>query len=321
MLEKNKFGFMGSMASKLQMENEKKNDFDPNLIIKSTKNAYKSSDVGIERNKYKNEKELINPKLIESWIEDFLYEAEQTKIPGTLMKLDAKSALARYRIDRHSLQSFNISGEQIDRIYRCLFVYSVGFYEVLSEVLSHSDQRFYISSNIWIVFNILLEYCCRTEYENIITNVTKTHKDQLDKLNKNLKDEINLLKNNNNDLTNSLQKTKNELEFLEAELNKEKNLKNSISNELQNSIQMHEKEVSMRLKFEAKLNNLSSMYRELESRFLVVSKEFQINAERMTELYNELANYRKENKELNKFNTELQSKNKKLEESKKMLTE
>jgi len=136
-----------------------------------------------------------------------------------------------------------------------------------------------------------------------------------------LKDEINLLKNNNNDLTNSLQKTKNELEFLEAELNKEKNLKNSISNELQNSIQMHEKEVSMRLKFEAKLNNLSSMYRELESRFLVVSKEFQINAERMTELYNELANYRKENKELNKFNTELQSKNKKLEEAKKMLTE
>mmetsp|Transcript_105516 Transcript_105516/g.227433 ORF Transcript_105516/g.227433 Transcript_105516/m.227433 type:complete len:111 (+) Transcript_105516:454-786(+) len=110
-----------------------------------------------------------------------------------------------------------------------------------------------------MVFNILLEYCCRTEYESITSNLSKTFKDQLDKLNKNLLDEIHGLHAQNEELTSNLQATKSALEKTEAELNKERNLKISINNELTNSIQMHEKEVSMRLKFEAKLNNLSSM--------------------------------------------------------------
>lgn len=81
----------------------------------------------------------------------------------------------------------------------------------------------------------------------------------MDGINKNLLDEINNLKIQNNDLTQSLQNTKSQLEKIEAELNKERNLKISINNELLNSIQMHEREVNMRLKFEAKLSNLSSM--------------------------------------------------------------
>lgn len=68
------------------------------------------------------------------------------------------------------------------------------------------------------------------------------------------------------------------------------------------------------------MNNLNSMYRELESRFLVVSKEFEINNGRMGELYSDLRHLSTDNSELNKYNTELASKNKILEENKLLMT-
>lgn len=111
-----------------------------------------------------------------------------------------------------------------------------------------------------------------------------------------------------------LQKTKNTLEITEAELNKEKNINGNMNRELSNCISMHEKEVSMRLNFESKLNNLSSMYRVLESRFLIVSKEFVINAERLTEFYKEVVVCKLENKNLSQQNVEFITINRQLVE-------
>lgn len=39
--------------------------------------------------------------------------------------------MTRYKIDRHHLTSSGLSDQDCDRIYRTLFVYSVGFYEQL----------------------------------------------------------------------------------------------------------------------------------------------------------------------------------------------
>lgn len=93
----------------------------------------------------------------------------------------------------------------------------------------------------------------------MITSITKTHKDQLNYLNKTSLDEIKILKKQNDELKEKLDKNKICLDKTEAELNKEKSLKKSLTEELSNVITMHEQEVSMRLKFESKLNNLSSM--------------------------------------------------------------
>jgi len=68
--------------------------------LAQTDDFFKSTGVGIIRSKHKEDKEHINPKLIEGWIEDFLKESEVTNIPSTLMKLEAKTALARYNLDR-----------------------------------------------------------------------------------------------------------------------------------------------------------------------------------------------------------------------------
>ena len=39
-------------------------------------------------------------------------------------------------------------------------------------------------TNVWKVFAILLEYCCRTDYQMLITQISKEHKSELEKLEK-----------------------------------------------------------------------------------------------------------------------------------------
>ena len=54
----------------------------------------------------------------------------------------------------------NVDVVNIDRIFRGLFVYSIGFYEMLSKALVHAKNKYTLLSNIWKVYSILLEYCC-----------------------------------------------------------------------------------------------------------------------------------------------------------------
>jgi len=68
---------------------------------------------------------------------------------------------------------------------------------------------------------------------------------------------------------------------------------------------MHENEVSMRLKFEIKLNNLSSMYREIETRLCVMFKDFQLNIDYMKNMFESLDKFKKENNSLTFKMTEL----------------
>lgn len=68
---------------------------------------------------------------MEAWIEDTLQEAEHFEIPGAIVKPKHKKPIARYGIDRLTLANGGISDETIDRIYRSLFVYSVGFHELI----------------------------------------------------------------------------------------------------------------------------------------------------------------------------------------------
>ena len=63
-------------------------------------------------------------------------------------------------------------------------MYSVGFYELIKACLKHTEKRYTMITNIWKVFAILLEYCCRTDYRMLISEISKEHKAELDKLDK-----------------------------------------------------------------------------------------------------------------------------------------
>lgn len=124
----------------------------------------------------------MSPKVLETWINETLQDAEHLDIPGVILKPEHKNPISRYGIDRMVLSNAGIPNDLIDRVYRALFVYSVGFYELIKRCMQHTEKKYTIITNIWKVFAILLEYCCRTDYRMLISEIAKEQKAELDKL-------------------------------------------------------------------------------------------------------------------------------------------
>ena len=74
----------------------------------------------------------MNPRVIEAWINNTLRDAETLDIPGCISKKEAAFALTKYGVDRPTLRKAGLSSLQVDNIFRALFVYSIGFYNVLN---------------------------------------------------------------------------------------------------------------------------------------------------------------------------------------------
>jgi hypothetical protein len=55
----------------------------------------------------------------------------------------------------------------------------MGFYSMLNDTVKHSSKSSSIVNSTWKVFQILLEYCCKTNYLQVIQKVTEQHADDL----------------------------------------------------------------------------------------------------------------------------------------------
>lgn len=63
-----------------------------------------------------------------------------------------------------------------------MFVYSVGFYELLKKCLEHTEKKYTVIIAIWKVFTILLEYCCRTDYRTLISKISSEFEEKIQAL-------------------------------------------------------------------------------------------------------------------------------------------
>ena len=77
----------------------------------------------------------ISTRAIEMWINDTLMEAYHLEIPGVVVDPEKKRPIYSFGIDPTTLGDAGITEPDIDRIYRSLFVYSVGFFEFLKKIL------------------------------------------------------------------------------------------------------------------------------------------------------------------------------------------
>lgn len=102
----------------------------------------------------------VNSKVMETWINETLADAEHLDIPGVILKPEHKNPISRYAIDRLTLTNAGIPNQTVDRVYRSLFVYSVGFYELIKKLVTHCQRKYSIITSIWKVYSVLLEYCC-----------------------------------------------------------------------------------------------------------------------------------------------------------------
>jgi len=146
----------------------------------------------------------ITPEVIVQWIKDTLEDAAYFQVPGTVANADKRNIMRQYKIDRESLNISGIPEEAISRLYRCLFVYSIGFNEVLKTMLNHSKDKVELTSSIWKVFSVLLEYCCKVEYKAIINQQMEKHGQDILKINQQHDEEMKEFKEEINELKESL---------------------------------------------------------------------------------------------------------------------
>ena len=81
---------------------------------------------------------------------------------------------------------FGINNDLIDRLYRCLFVYSLGLFNVMKRAIKHCNKKHLLISRLWKVYIILLEYCSISDYQMMIAQVNKVHHEEVDQLNEKL---------------------------------------------------------------------------------------------------------------------------------------
>lgn len=115
-------------------------------------------------------------KNLENWLNDILVEyCYEEKFDATIQN----PALKKFQIDRNSLLSKGISHGEIDRVYRSLFVYSIGFNRLLEE-LAASSQSTAIRKSLWRVYAMLLEYCAKGEFETMVGEIERDKLRKLD---------------------------------------------------------------------------------------------------------------------------------------------
>ena len=92
-----------------------------------------------------------------------------------------------YGIDRNTLRFLGITEISVDRLYRALFVYSIGCYELISLItsgLKSKDQTKHsqVVGAVWTVYSILLEFWCKTEYKLLISQIAVDYEHEKQKL-------------------------------------------------------------------------------------------------------------------------------------------
>ena len=229
----------------------------------------------------------MSNRVLEAWINETLTDAYHLEIPGVLTQPEHKNPVHRYGIDRQTLVDAGISSEEVDRIYRSLFVYSVGFFELLKKILATTSKNYQIITTIWKVFQVLLEYCCKTDYRILISEVTEQHHRKLAEIEKQFKEKIQQYRSTEKILNQNLETLHDYNDMLEKDRAKEKQLRLKLEEEYMQNTKNHEEEVKLRLKFEGKFNTMHDTHRELEIRHERTVKEHRAAQQQLKEAEDE----------------------------------
>lgn len=171
-----------------------------------------------------------------------------------------------------------MNGKLIDRIYRALFVYTIGFHELIKKCLTITASNFGLVSNIWKVFSLLLEHSFKGEFNALVGEciifvlkiVIRKHKEEIDNIESDYTEELAKIKVIEEQLAASVEDRQKYISELEKERNSYIIAKKKMELEIAQANKAHDEEVQLRLRFENKLNAIYSAYRSLQNRVLVI---------------------------------------------------
>jgi len=165
------------------------------------------------------------------------------------------------------LSKAGLSKGVLERLYKGLFVYSIGFNEMLKNTLRKCKDKFTVNCNIWKVYSILLEFCCKTDYSTLISQVTQKYMESEQKIISGYEKRLAKSEDENFEISNRCTELIEEQQKLKDELRNQTDIAQRLENDFKIKLETHEEEVTLRLKFEKKMNDLHSLHRDLENKY------------------------------------------------------
>ena len=114
---------------------------------------------------------------------------------------------------------------------------------MLQKSLTHAQGKYTYLSSIWKVFAILLEYCCKSNYQMLITKITQDHYQAMEQMEGKFTKELADLETNKKNLIETLDELNKEKDRIDAEKKEEHMLRVKLQGEFEQTIKDHEEEV------------------------------------------------------------------------------
>ena len=79
-------------------------------------------------------------------------------------------------IDRDSLENLGLSEDDIDGLYRALYVHSKSFFHSLTTIITpivNERKHTSLLASLWKAYEALLQRCCQTDFPQIVRVLTK----------------------------------------------------------------------------------------------------------------------------------------------------
>ena len=98
------------------------------------------------------------------------------KVDQTIERDEVLKPMESLGIDRDSLESLGLSEDDIDRVYRALYVHSNGFFHSLMTIITPvvvERKQMSLLASLWKAYEALLQRCCRTDFPQIVRVLTK----------------------------------------------------------------------------------------------------------------------------------------------------
>lgn len=106
--------------------------------------------------------------LMELWVNQILDPsgAGQPRYEPLKADFSTLKGLLGHGLARVELRGAGLTDEAIDRLYRGLYVYTIGFFDVMQDILHHSEFRVEILGNVWRAYLKIAESALKVAFKS-----------------------------------------------------------------------------------------------------------------------------------------------------------
>lgn len=215
----------------------------------------------------------VNPKKIELWIAAALKESLKKGYIVKKLSDPKMSMLKLFGIDRQTLVNYELEQDDINRLYRALYVYSLGFYELTRESITRSPNQKDIMPAIWKVYSVLLQYVCKTEYSMVVAQLTKAYQQDVVRLEEIIEKNKAEYEHHRDRLELRISNLEDENMTLSSDLSEANNLISNLKAENEKLSTSLQEEKKIRLQFEEKFSSIFKDLNDYKSKLKLSEEE------------------------------------------------